>query len=1138
VSAPVTTALRYRAADIASLLQQPQPTPEQVAVIEAPLAPAVVIAGAGSGKTETMASRVVWLVANELVAPERILGLTFTRKAAGELQQRIRRRLRTLYSVLAPERSSDRLPWDTAGEPTVLTYAAYAGRLVDEHGIVLGREPGARLLTEAARWQVADSVVRAYPGPFERPPGVIATVTERVLDLAGQLADHLTGPDQVRRLTDRLREELESLPRKPNSRTRDYPPIVERLLESLTKRADLLPLAEAFAERKRVEGVLDFADHMVLACQLARRQPVAATERARYDVVLLDEYQDTGYAQIEMLAALFGDGRAVTAVGDPLQSIYSWRGASAGNIGRFADRFRSAAGRPATVFPLRTSWRNDRHVLAVANAVAEPLRGDAEQPLVARPQAPDGRVLATFADTVRTEAGWLADRLREEWHQRTDWTGDRRTLAVLVRKRSTIGLVAQTLQQAGLPVEVVDIGGLLSLPEVADVRAALTVLTDHNAGGSLGRLLAGARWRLGAADLAALHEHARLLARRTGQLLARPHPDQSGGESVDGELAGDELAGDERIEPSLIEAVDDLASLADPPTGSRLSAEGFRRVRECGQLLRRLRRRLDLPLPELIAEIEVELGLDAEVAARPGTGYAAVAGRANLDRFADEAARFMADRSGASITAFLGYLKAAENEEYGLKPATVEVVPDRVQILTVHGAKGLEWDVVAVAGLVTDGFPDQAKSHDWTSTPALLPSPLRGDSDQLPQLDLAGCQHRGDVEDRLQAHRERLTDRHVLEERRLAYVAFTRARKALYASGAAWGAGSTARTASVFLAELREHPAVTLDGWHEVDPDETNPLQQEAVGLAWPFDPLGARRGAVELAAAAVFTELAARLSSGDGRPAGSPTPHPSGSLQPTSDDEQADLAEPDLAALWRRDVELLLAERAAAGQPEHIDVPLPERLSVSDLVTLTADPAALARRLRRPLPQQPARQARRGTAFHQWLEQRWSAETLIDIDELPGAVDELADTAELDELKAAFDRSDWVDRTPVAVEVGFEMWLGGRVVRGRMDAVFEDPDGGYTVVDWKTGRPPIGDRARAQAVQLAMYRLAWAALRGIPDDELHRVRAAFHYVPSGNTVTPVGLLDAAALRQLVGQEPQPVAADLDGADGPGSDTD
>ena len=1098
----MTTKTTYRPVDIARMLELFPPTDEQAVVIQAPLRPSVVIAGAGSGKTETMAARVVWLVANELVAADRILGLTFTRKAAGELQHRIRARLKSLQRALGRD-------YEPTGEPTVLTYAAYSGRLVDEHGIVLGAEPGSRLLTEAARWQVADSVVRHYDGAFSVEPGVISTVTERVLDLSGQLADHLAEPCQIHELAAYLREQLDPLGPKPRTR-REWPENVQRLRDSLVKRSELLPLAERFADQKRMDGLLDFTDQMVIATRLAALPGVAEIERSRYDVVLLDEYQDTGYAQIEMLAALFADGRAVTAVGDPLQSIYSWRGASAGNITRFSHRFRESGGEPAAVYSLMTSWRNDKRILDVANEVAAPLRRSGEKPLSPRPDAPAGLVTATYRETVADEAGWLAERLRDEWDNRADWTRGQRTLAVLVRKRSGIALIAQALRGAGLPVEVVDLGGLLTLPEIADVRAVLQVLVDHNSGGSLARLLTGARWRIGPADLVALHERARAQARLTGASVRR-HLEAV----TDPEDDPDDTDDEERIEPSLIEALDDLGE----PSG--YSAEGYRRLADCGAMLRRLRRRLDMTLPDLIAEIERALGLDVEVEARPGVSDA---GRANLDRFIDEAARFASDRAGAGVSAFLGYLKAAEQEEYGLKPATVDVLPERVQVLTVHGAKGLEWDVVAVAGLVTDGFPDAAKNHDWASTPALLPSPLRGDHDELPRLDFTGCGHRGDAEDRISEHRERLKQRHLLEERRLAYVAFTRARKALYASGAAWGAGSKPRAASIFLIELADgagaEPAgnsdVEIDGWHVVADGDENPLTADEVHASWPADPLGVRRADVERGAQrvlAAITELRDADAHGPG---------------------VAD-ADTPLAELWRRDVDLLLAERAASMATGPIDVVMPEQLSVSDVVTLSADASELARRLRRPLPQQPARHARRGTAFHQWLEQRWAADALLDIDELPGAVDELVDDDALDDLKAVFERSSWADRTPIAVEVGFEMSFGGRVVRGRMDAVFAESDGRFTVVDWKTGRTPTRKDAEAKSLQLALYRLAWASIQGIPDSQLDTVGAAFYYVGADVTVAPTDLLDADQLRELInGPEADPAdsaARELDAAE-------
>jgi DNA helicase-2/ATP-dependent DNA helicase PcrA len=1077
---------RYSPADIARMLGGHPPTPEQVAVIEAPLEPAVVIAGAGSGKTETMAARVVWLVANKLVEPDRILGLTFTRKAAGELQHRVRARLRAFARAVDPRH-------EPLAEPTVLTYAAYAGRLVDEHAILLGREPGSRLLTEAARWQLADLAVRHYDGRFSVDPGVVATVTERTLDLAGQLADHLSDSEAIRRLTDRLRLALAELPRGTKARG-DYPETVRKFLDALSKREDLLPLIDRFTEAKLRAGAMDFADQMVLAAHLAALPAVTAAERARYDVVLLDEYQDTGHAQVAMLTKLFGDGRPVTAVGDPLQSIYGWRGASAANITQFQHRFCGADGSAARRFPLMTSWRNDRLVLGAANLIAIPLRTPDDPPLVERPGAGVGRVGIAYTQTISDEATWIADSLKAEWdlRERADWTSGERTLAVLVRKRSGIALIAQALREAGLPVEVVDLGGLLSLPEIADIRAVLQVLADPNAGGSLGRLLTGARWRIGGADLVALHERARQLAAvATRSLQSLPvRPGRAGIAIADGEQPAPTPDYDDRIEPSLVEALDDLGD-----HGS-YSEVGLRRLSDCAAVLRRLRRRLDLPLPDLIAEIEATLGLDIEVAARAEASDGAIdgansdAGRANLDRFIDESARFIGERSGAGLPAFLAYLKAAENEEYGLKPAVVDVQSERVQVLTVHGAKGLEWDVVAVAGLIEKGFPDQPKSHDWASTPALLPSELRGDRDELPVLTFAGCADRGDADQRLKQHRAALSERHLLEERRLAYVAFTRARKALYASGAAWGTGSTWRPASIFLEELARSGTVEVSQWHEVCAEETNPLQNADHSRMWPADPLSAdRRSALETAATMVRCAASAQVGS--------------------------ELVSPR-ALGWRRDVDLLLAERQTAERRMDIDVEMPGHLSVSDVVSLAADPAALARRLRRPVPQRPAKQARRGTAFHAWLEQRWSADALLDIDDLPGAVDEVIDDRELEEFKARFAASSWADRTPIAVEVPFEMSFGGRVIRGRMDAVFQEPDGHFTVVDWKTGRPPTGSDAQAKAVQLALYRLAWANLHDIADADIETVSAAFHYVGANVTVSPADLLGAAELRQLI----------------------
>jgi DNA helicase-2/ATP-dependent DNA helicase PcrA len=260
-------------------------------------------------------------------------------------------------------------------------------------------------------------------------------------------------------------------------------------------------------------------------------------------------------------------------------------------------------------------------------------------------------------------------------------------------------------------------------------------------------------------------------------------------------------------------------------------------------------------------------------------------------------------------------------------------------------------------------------------------------------------------------------------------------------------------------------------------------------------DPLGDRRPLVEAGAALVRSSFTA-------------APAEDGTL----------FAEEDaLAAGWAREAEILLAEQArlAAG-PAPATVPLPGHLAVTDLVALARDPLALARRVRRPVPTRPAPLARRGTAFHAWLEERYGGERLLDLDELPGAADDdAAPDSDLAVLQERFLASAWADRSPDEVEVAFETVIGGVVVRGRIDAVFRDDDGGWTVVDWKTGDPPRDPSSAS--VQLAAYRLAWAELAGTP---VHQVRAAFHYVRADRTVSPVDLLDAFGLNALVEQIP------------------
>jgi DNA helicase II / ATP-dependent DNA helicase PcrA len=1077
------------ARQLAQLFGSPAPTDEQVAVIQAPLAPCVVIAGAGSGKTETMAARVVWLIANRMVAPDQVLGLTFTRKAAAELAGRVRHRLAQWRAIIEQTAHDDTgyLAQLLAGEPTVLTYSAYAGRLVGDHALRLGREPSPRLLSQAVRWQLADSVVRRYGGELPVDIGALASVTQYVLGLADQLADHLVTPDDVVGFASTALTDWDRLP--SGSARSATPKATAGYVKAQRDRLALVPLVRAFESAKHELGGVDYGDQMALAAALAEVPDVAIAERSRYSAVLLDEYQDTGHAQVTLLAGLFGRGHPVTAVGDPHQSIYGWRGAAAGNMGRVASMFPHADGSAAIEFPLATSWRNDERILAAANVIARGVTATkrAGVRLRARRSAHPGRILATMTPTVEDEAAWLARRLGDEWRARP--TGGR-TAAVLVRRRAQIPLLREALLDAGLPVEVVGLGGLLTTPEVADVVATLRVLADHRSGPALARLLTGARWRLGASDLAALSRRARRLARGRAAVAAETSP-AAGFSASPAEFS----ASDAEDQGSLIEALDDLGPATD------YSPDGYRRLGALSAEMRGLRQRLGGPLPELVAEVEHVTGVGVEVAARADR---ARVGRAHLDRFLDEAARFAADADEATLGAFLAFVDAAEVEENGLEAGEAVVAAERIQVLTVHGAKGLEWDLVAVPGLVETVFPAEPRAVDWTRTRHLLPTPLRGDRADLPALDVTAAD-RAQFADHLDQHATLVRERHRTEERRLAYVAVTRARSMLLASGYAWDSAKAPRRPSAFLVEIRD--LAEVDEWFVPPDGAVNPRLTSAREAVWPVDPLGDRRADVE--AGADLVRAAMRKGPRTSKAAARRTEILPGLVA----DRQ------DRAAGWRRDVDLLLAEYTAMSATASIDVVLPTQLSVSQLVALRRDPDELARRLRRPLPAKPAPLARRGTAFHAWLERRWSAQALLDVDELPGAADESADDADLAELRRAFEASPWAERTPFEVEVPFDMTIGPVMVRGRMDAVFADADGGWTVVDWKTGTRPTGADAVAAAVQLAAYRLAWVRLHGIGDARVGEVRAAFHYVRSGETIAPADLLDAEGMRELISGE-------------------
>ncbi|MEV8410286.1 ATP-dependent helicase, partial [Streptomyces niveus] len=803
-------------------------TPEQMACITAPPAPQVIVAGAGSGKTTVMAARVVWLVGTGQVAPEQVLGLTFTNKAAAELAERVRKAL-----VRAGVTDPDLLDQDNPpGEPRISTYHAFAGQLLTDHGLRIGLEPTARLLADATRYQLAARVLKEAPGPYPSLTRSFPALVGDLLALDAELAEHLVPTGELAAYDSELLRSLEGV-RLTNADLRKVP-------ETATARRELLDLVERYRAAKTARDLLDFGDQIALSARLALTRPeVGRILRDEFRVVLLDEYQDTSVAQRLLLSGLFGagSGHAVTAVGDPCQAIYGWRGASVANLDDFPSHFPYADGTPAARFSLSENRRSGGRLLDLANGLAAPLRAMHAGVEALRP-APgaerDGIVRCALLRTHADELDWLADSIAHLVRTGKE-PGE---IAVLCRTAGDFPAIQSALVARDVPVEVVGLSGLLHLPEVADLVAMCEVLQDPGANASLVRLLTGPRWRIGPRDLALLGRRARLLVHRPGGADT---------DDIDERLAAAVEGTDPAEVISLADALDTfLESAGGKDDGLPFSAAARVRFARLAAELRDLRRSLADPLMDVLHRVLATTGLEVELSASPHA--LAARRRETLGNFLDTAASFAALDGEATLLAFLAFLRTAAQYEKGLDNA-LPGGENTVKVLTAHKSKGLEWDVVAVPGLVTGQFPNSKAREAWTSQSKVLPHALRGDAPTLPEVPEWDAKGLKAFKDEMRAHQH-------TEELRLGYVTFTRPRTLLLGSGHWWGpTQKRARGPSDFLNALHDHCAAgfgEIEVWADEPPEtEENPaLLAAAETRAWPLplDPesLARRRTAAD----------------------------------------------------------------------------------------------------------------------------------------------------------------------------------------------------------------------------------------------------------------------------------------------------
>jgi DNA helicase-2/ATP-dependent DNA helicase PcrA len=681
--------------------------PAQVDAVTHGEGPLLIVAGAGTGKTTVLTHRIAYLIATRRARPEEILALTFTDKAALEMEERV--------DVLVPYGYAD---------VRIATFHAFGDWLVREHALELGLTPAFRVLNRAE--QVLFLRTRLFELPLDRfrPLGDPTRYLQALAGLFGRAKDEDVTPEAYLAHAEALRAAAAATPDDG-----------ERAALA-ARAAELARAYAAYCDLMAREGFIDFGDQILLALRLLRERPyVRAHYQRRFRYVLVDEFQDTNHAQFELVKLLAGGHRNVTVVGDDDQAIFRFRGASMSNILGF-----TAAYPDARRVVLVENYRSGQRLLDAAYRLIrynDPDRLEAAHGIDKRLRAvggPGAEPVHLRFETVTQEADDVARRIAEAVR-----TGSRayRDIAILVRANADADPFLRALNLRGIPWTFSGNQGLYGRPEVRLLIAFLRVVAHPDDSVSLYALAASPLFAVPAVDLA-----------RCGAVADRRN----------------------RWLFDVLRGLDDVPELRDG-----VSAEGAVAIRR------------------LVKEIERYMGLAAELGTGAllyqflaDSGWLARMSRASTAREEAEVqnvARFFRRVQEATavlprdhVREFVGHLDALI--EAGEDPAVAEADSDTpaVRVLTVHKAKGLEFPVVFVVGLVQGRFP-------WRS---------RAETLELP--------------DALVRDRPASADFQLQEERRLFYVAMTRAREELYLTSARDYGGRSARKLSQFVLEALDLP--------------------------------------------------------------------------------------------------------------------------------------------------------------------------------------------------------------------------------------------------------------------------------------------------------------------------------------------
>lgn len=1059
--------------------------------------------------------------------------------------------------------------------PTISTYNSFAAEIATSYAMLIGEDPRSRLITEAERWQIMAEIVASTELPAENMEILQEESDETIIDSCLKMAAAVIDNDvEIAELKSYLQNELEiievlneagALNRKPFRGTEASKgfAVLKEGIPSIKFRLAITPYIEAYFKYKKENSVIEFSDQISWATKILQTSPAVAEKiREQYKLVLLDEYQDTSVNQARFLAQAFKGVDSVCAVGDPNQAIYGWRGASANALVDFVDFFNVAEEDQLTLY---TSFRNPIAVLNAANKTTQGFAQEisaqelyqefneltdigrpwTEEPIVQntkrkiklpkltpKPNAPIGKVIHVHRhlqqDSYSAMAAQIATQFKALMQEKT---GEKNktapTGAVLIRTHAIAENVAAALKAHNLEYEIVGGTPIITMPEIRALRSLLQLSVSANRNDCLVYLFN--YFALGSADIAAFARLRKKIKQlqNTEETLAFTENINllqvfetisiaKYGDRADIAQAQEEITKD-------IHDAQKIMQLAR----KEISEIGMQRIEYLAEAVKILRDSAYLSLPVLIRKAADLLQLPVMIASRL-TGQAGIFGALNL--FTQMSETYVNAGRGTKLSGFLDWIDEVEarervgQENPGDDLALLEiteqetVIPGKVTILTVHAAKGLQWDVVAIPEMVAYKFDNKTKRGlaPWHKSKSKIPDVLRADVKHIPAISMQSIEFynedsimcKGEAGCRYYDYLNRKLSKYYSDEqRRLAYVAFTRPKYALILGSYDYssekrakqflekllagnkGAGKWVPTElSVFLNELlTQSPEDKTKNatYCSLDPDNEPLFDTENDFIAWAekladqqvaeneklekYWPRDVERNLIEarLAEEKISDEISAQIIS--------------------------EVRE-NMALLQNEVVENEITENKISY------------FTASGIVALIDDAEEFLRNQRRPIPAKPLVAARRGTIVHSQIANFFAAPQRFNIDEISDEQEMKIDPQviqndpQAQQLYARFEESRFVQLKPLAIEQSLEITIADIPVRCVVDAVFDTSENDsalpVTIVDWKTGARPRDADIEARQFQLTLYRYAWAHSTGVP---VEKIDACFYYLGEKN---------------------------------------